>query len=196
MVDFNQIINLRYNRVKPASGRILISDPFQSDQYFERSVVVLIDHNSEGTMGVVINKPISEKISLKFDEIYLPELQIYQGGPVASSQLFFMHCMGDVVPDSIALGNDLYWGGSLDTALELFQLNILNKENTRFFWGYAGWSKSQLKEELKRNSWLIASINGETLFKTEPNKLWKKSIQHLGDDYLAWLTLPIDPAMN
>ncbi len=196
MVDINRIINLRYNRVKPADGKILISEPFQNDKYFGRSVVILIDHSEEGTAGIVINKPLNKKVSIMINEKKLPEMRLFQGGPVATNQLFFLHSLGEVIPGSIDLGNKIYWGGSVEMAQELIHLNILNDENARFFLGYAGWSKHQLNEELKRDSWLVGTIDGETLFNTESKKLWEKSIEQLGGDYKRWLKLPSDPTMN
>jgi len=196
MSDFDDIIKIKTNNIKPAKGRILISEPFLLDYFFKRSVVLLAEHNEEGSFGVIINKPVQAK----FNEIVkdFPDLdtQLYLGGPVQSDSLFFIHTMGEVIPESMEIIEGLYWGGDIEAVREMITLNKLDENNIRFYIGYSGWAPQQLNDELKRNSWVVSNIDTEQLLNTMPNALWKRSLMRLGGDYAYWPNFPDDPASN
>lgn len=196
MNDFGDSIKIKTNNIEPSKGRILISEPFLLDNFFKRSVVLLAEHNEEGTFGVIINKPVEAK----FNEIVkdFPDLdaQLYLGGPVQSDGLFFIHTMGEVIPESMEIIEGLYWGGDIETVREMITLNKLDEDNIRFYIGYSGWGPQQLNDELKRNSWVVSNINTEQLLNTRPNALWKRSLMRLGGDYALWPKFPDDPSSN
>ena len=184
------------NNITPAKGRLLISEPLMGDFYFGRSVVLLAEHNDEGSFGLVLNKPVERK----FNNIVkgFPDFDgsLFIGGPVETDSLFYIHSLGDMIEGSLEIGGGLYWGGDIEIVKELMLIKAATPENIRFSIGYSGWSPEQLKDELKRNSWVVSPEATTDIFKIKPQNLWKKLLQPLGDEYSLWPIFPVDPGMN
>ena len=115
---------------------------------------------------------------------------VYLGGPVSDNQLFFIHTLGELIPESCPITDGLYWGGEVETLKTLIATGIANESNTRFYLGYAGWDAGQLVDELVRNSWLIGSISSEQFFDTPPELLWEECVEKLGSAYEMWNRFP------
>ncbi|MDT8392324.1 MAG: YqgE/AlgH family protein [Bacteroidales bacterium] len=196
MIDFNKIIKIKTNDMRPSKGKILISEPLLSDNYFKRSVVLLAEHNEEGSFGIILNKPIDNK----FNEIVpdFPEFSgsLFLGGPVSNSSLFFIHTLGDKIDNSQKIMDGLYWGGDIESVRELMMLKQIDHNQIRFCVGYSGWGSNQLEDELKRNSWLVAGLPVETLMNKSPDDLWEFALQKLDREYSYWSNFPTDPGMN
>ncbi len=171
MKDLQDILKIKTNNIRPERGKILISEPFLMDYYFKRAVVLLAEHNEEGTFGVILNKPVSTR----FDEVVkgFPEFdgQVYLGGPVQSDSLFFLHTLGDIIPESMEIIEGVYWGGDIEVIREMVEVKSISPDDLRFFIGYSGWGPDQLKEELKRNSWVVSDISAKQLLHTDPDAL-------------------------
>ena len=108
-------------------------------------------------MGFILNKKTELTINMLFPELeHLPETPIYLGGPVASNRLFFVHSLGNaVIPNSFPINDHLYFDGDFD-ALRDYMLSEHNfADKVKFFIGYSGWGKGQLKDEIKANSWAV-----------------------------------------
>lgn len=196
MNDFDDIIKIKSNDIEPARGRILISEPFLVDQYFKRSVVLLAEHNEEGTFGVIVNKPVKARFNEIVKDFPDFETQLFLGGPVQNDSLFFIHTLGEVIPESAQIVSGLYWGGDIEVVREMISLGRFNEENIRFYIGYSGWAPQQLADELKRNSWVVSNINADQIMNTSPGSLWKRSLRQLGNEYAFWTKLPDDPSVN
>lgn len=196
MTDINKILKIKTNDMRPSRGKILISEPLLSDNYFKRSVVLLAEHNEEGSFGIILNKPIDNK----FNEILsdFPDFSgpLYLGGPVSNSSLFFIHTLGDMIDNSQEIMNGLYWGGDIEAVRELLMLKKIDVNQIRFCVGYSGWGSNQLEEELKRNSWLVSSLPAELLLNTSPDDLWEFALNSLDEEYTYWTNFPTDPGMN
>ncbi len=131
MVDFR----IRSNNIKPADGRILISEPLMNSLFFGRSVVLLIEHiESAGTFGVVMNKPMRFNISSISGQFPDFDAPVFLGGPVAKEQIFFIHTLGETIPDSVKIIDGLFWGGNVEVLSMLVTSGIANSSNVRFFW--------------------------------------------------------------
>jgi len=196
MTDINKIIKIRSNSLKPVKGNILISEPLLADNYFKRSVVLLAEHNEDGSFGIILNKPIENK----FNEIVtdFPDFggQLFLGGPVSNSSLFFIHTLGDQISDSLEIMDGLYWGGDIESVRELMLLRQISTNQIRFYIGYSGWGRKQLDDELRRNSWLVSGLPAETIMNTDPDKLWEFALKRLGNEYTYWENFPVDPGLN
>ena len=151
------VFQVESNKVLPQQGSILISSPFMNDYHFTRAVVLLIEHNDEGSMGIIMNKDFRYHILLND---LIPELEfaqrvpVYKGGPVSRETIFFLHTLKDL-EGALPLGNGLYLNGDFN-AVQQYILDGKPIEGViRFFAGYAGWDHGQLAKEIKENSWLI-----------------------------------------
>ncbi|MCD4772228.1 MAG: YqgE/AlgH family protein [Bacteroidales bacterium] len=196
MTDISKFLKIKSNNIAPSRGKLLISEPFLNDYYFKRSVVLLAEHNEEGSFGVIMNKPVTVKFNEVIKDFPDFDAPLYLGGPVKSDSLFFVHTMGSKISNSIEIIDGLYWGGNINEIKEMIMLGVLNSNDIRFYIGYSGWESKQLESELEKNSWLVSTMNSKKLLTTEPDILWKTSLDTLGNDYKIWNNFPSDPGSN
>lgn len=197
IVQQEDIFKIRHNNTNPRKGRILISEPFLRDSFFQRAVVFLIDHTSDGSMGFVINKRTDLIVNTFFPELSeQPDLPIYLGGPVSSNHLFFLHSLGEtIVPGAVRVKDDLYFGGDFESLKYYIYQGGPIEGKVKFFLGYSGWSEDQLLRELEADSWLVASSNKDILI-ADGESYWKDAIKLLGDQYKTWTNFPKNPEFN
>lgn len=182
---------------KLKKGQLLISEPsIIGDLSFNRSVILLADHDKEGSVGFIINKPLKYTIHDLIPEIK-SRFKIYNGGPVEQDNLYFIHNTPDLIPNSIEISNGIYWGGDFESAKALINEGKISKENIRFFLGYTGWGENQLEAEMNDNSWIIApnSYENKIIGKSTAH-FWKEQIMELGGEYLIWSNAPENPYLN
>lgn len=187
--------------INPAQGKILVSEPFLNDFYFKRSIVLLAEHNDEGSFGLVLNKPTDIKLSKIINDktFRIPEdfdNFVYLGGPVKTDSLFFIHTRNDLINKCIKIIDGLYWGGDINLVNQLIEARTLSKNDIRFYIGYSGWEPKQLDRELDEHSWVVANTNVDFLLKNPPDTLWKNAVKMLGKKYSEWANYPIDPQLN
>ncbi len=170
------MVKLDYTKFKPEQGKLLLSEPFSTDPNFKRTVVLLATHDKEGSVGFVLNRPMNLKLGRIIDEFKGCKLPVWDGGPVQRDSLFYIHTLGDAIPDSIPImevplseggqvtpkdglagrGGCLYWSGNFETVKALIKGNKIAENEIRLFVGYSGWGAGQLENEIKQNSWLVA----------------------------------------
>ncbi|MDR2914405.1 MAG: YqgE/AlgH family protein [Tannerella sp.] len=192
---FNKITN---NKLYPSQGSLLISEPFLRDVYFQRSVVLLVEHNSKSSMGFVLNKKTGLFVNTFFPELKKCHLMpIYLGGPVSTNRLFFIHSLGDtIIPDALPVGGKLFFDGDFGT-LKKYILNDHSIEGkVKFFLGYSGWTEGQLEREIDGYSWAVSNTNCESVLLAKGESYWKTSLARMGQHYRTWINYPKDPLMN
>jgi putative transcriptional regulator len=196
MTDINDILKIKTNNIKPAKGKILISEPFLIDYYFKRSVVLLAEHNDEGTFGLIINKPVDLVLSDVLQDFPTFDAPVFLGGPVKTDSLYFIHTLGEAIENSLEISDGLFWGGDIELVKEMIAIGKIKSKEIKFFVGYSGWVSKQLESELARNSWLVANIKAKQVMEANPDRLWKETVKKMGEDYAYWTNFPSDPAMN
>lgn len=187
---------MKPTNLKPTPGSILISEPALKDMYFHRAVVLIADHNQEGSFGLIINKPLEVKFNDIVKDFPPFNAKVYLGGPVNTKNLFFLHKRGDFIRNSQLIKDDLYWGGNIDDVKTLIDFGEMKPDDIRFYIGYSGWTEHQLDEELQEFSWLVAEPRISDLFKKPISEMWKLSVAELGKDYELWANYPVDPSLN
>lgn len=187
---------MKPTELEPRQGRLLISEPSLRDLYFKRSVVLLADHNKEGSFGLILNKPVDVKLNKIIKDFPGFEAKVYLGGPVKTDSLFVLHTLGDVIENSMEIMNGLYWGGNMDTIMELASNDKIDPSRIRFYVGYSGWGEKQLDDELKENSWFVAIPNIQEILKKRPDAMWPDLMRNLGKEYAIWANYPADPVLN
>jgi putative transcriptional regulator len=181
----------QYKGISLTAGTLLLAQPFMLDPNFRRAVVLLCDHEREdGTVGFILNKPLSTKIEELI--VDFPEFkgQVYYGGPVATDTIHYLHNQGDLIPDSIPVSPGIHWGGDFDQIKFLISSKIIEPKDIRFYVGYSGWSQGQLTEELNYGSWLLADMDPNYLYKTVSQELWEKVMDHKGANFSVIAQLP------
>lgn len=184
------------NTLLPQKGRILISEPFLLDNYFKRSIVLITEHSEEGTVGFVLNKPVNMKVNEIMTDFPTVNAFVSLGGPVQTNTLHYIHTLGDIIPGSIKVIENIYWGGDFDVIRRLLESGSLNNENIRFFLGYSGWQSNQLEDELSNNAWVVADIAPEEIMTPMNKFFWNKALNKLGKKFQMWANFPENPQMN
>ena len=183
--------------VYPKKGNLLVAEPsITGDLSFNRSVVLLADHNEEGSVGFILNKPLGYSIHDLIPEIKA-SFKIYNGGPIEQDNLYFIHNIPQLIPNSIEISSGIYWGGDFESTKDLINEGKISRNNIRFFLGYSGWDAEQLLNELESNSWIISEngLRNKIIGKSSAD-FWKEKIMEQGGDYLIWSNAPENPIYN
>jgi putative transcriptional regulator len=180
----------------PEKGKILISEPFLADSFFNRSVVYLTDHNPKGSVGFILNKKLDIKICDAVAGFEGWDENLNMGGPVAPDTLHYLHNLGNLIPKSVLVEGDIYWGGDIDAIRDMIRSGSVKPAQIRFFLGYSGWSAGQLERELKENSWVITRIKSNTIMDSRGSDSWKRVLRSFKNKYRVWADFPESPDMN
>ena len=146
-------------------------------------------------VGFILNRPLEFTIQDLLPEIN-SQFKIYEGGPVEQDNLYFVHRVPDLIPDSIAVSNGIYWGGNFSSLKKLLQNNILDATEIRFFLGYSGWGEQQLLEEIETDSWFVTENDFQNVFSVDNETLWKNKLLQKGGEYKLWANAPSDINQN
>lgn len=192
-----EILNINPDNILPPEiGRVLVSKPFLDDPYFKRTVILLCDHNEEGSFGFVLNKYVDMDLSDIQLNIPGDNTKLAIGGPVENKNVYYIHRHGAEMPGSIHIVDDIYMGGSFEDLKALLSSPGFDPRNVRFFIGYSGWSDNQLLDELKSDSWYVATCKSDLIMNTEVDDLWKEVLKGMGGAYANLANFPLDPKMN
>jgi putative transcriptional regulator len=183
--------------LKPTRGVLLVAEPsIIGDVSFNRSVVLLAEYNESGSVGFILNKPLKYRL-----KDFLPDvnsnLRVYNGGPVEQDNLYFIHKIPELIPESVEISNGVYWGGDFSAITELLKNKTIKEDQIRFFLGYSGWDSEQLEQELEMNSWVVTpnKYKNEIIGKSYDN-FWREKMIEFGGDYLIWSNAPEYPNYN
>ncbi|HTT83827.1 MAG TPA: YqgE/AlgH family protein [Rhizomicrobium sp.] len=169
-------------------GKLLIAMPGMSDPHFEKSVIFMCAHSSEGAMGIMINKPVA---GLSFHDLMdkldlsvrpdAPNFPILYGGPVETGRGFVLHS-GDYESSEATLpvSEDV----SLTATLDILRAMADGRgpQHAIFALGYAGWTAGQIEDEIRRNGWIHCDCDPELLFDAELDAKWSAALRKLGID--------------
>ncbi len=194
-LDIN-IFQAKHKTIHPEKGRVLIAEPFLQGPYFARSIILLTEHGSEGSVGFVLNKATDVYPDEVIEGLFNFDGELYIGGPVSSNTLHFIHTLGTMVPGSIKVTPSIYWGGDFEKVKELINSGAADRRNVRFFAGYAGWSPGQLETEIADNSWIVSTLDDKVIMNSESTTIWKESLASLGDIYKTCSNFPANPTYN
>src|SRR5690554_7641192 len=110
---------------QPFKGKLLISDPsILVDSVFSRSVILLAEHNPKGSIGFILNKPLNITLQDIVPDA-LSNFRIYNGGPVEQDNLYFIHTVPEMIPNSIEINDGVFWGGDFEVLFELLKKNLI-----------------------------------------------------------------------
>ncbi len=182
---------------KPAKGMLLVAEPsIIGDASFNRSVVLLAEHSETGSIGFILNKILDFTLKDLIPELN-KSFKIYNGGPVEQDNLYFIHKIPDLIPESIEISNGIYWGGNFEAVKELILKGLVTDKQIRFFLGYSGWDAEQLQEELISNSWIVTpQKDAKDIIERPYRSFWKDKMVELGGNYMLWANAPENPSYN
>ena len=181
---------------RPLPGRFLISEPFMHDENFQRTVVLLVEHGDQGSLGFVLNRRLKFNIDEVVEEMPSIDAPVYLGGPVEQNSLHFVHKLGSQLEGSRHIVDDVFWGGDFQSLKEKISLGKLSLDDIVFFIGYSGWGPGQLEQELEKKSWIIAPEDHSFVFEKGGKEMWRKILKNMGAKYKIISNYPVDPSLN
>jgi putative transcriptional regulator len=176
-------------------GHLLIAGPALGDPNFWRTVVLVVEHNEEGALGLVLNRPsettVGEAVP-ELQELIEPEADVLVGGPVQQSAVIVLAEFDDPAHAALIAFDDV---GILRTDTELTRGSVAIR-TARAFAGHAGWGPGQLDDELERGDWILEPARRGDAFTAEPGKLWPSVLTRKGGSYALVARMPDDPSLN
>ncbi|SIO88390.1 YqgE/AlgH family protein [Nocardiopsis sp. JB363] len=187
------------------TGRLLVAAPLLQEDSFRRSVVFVIDDAADGTLGVILNRPlellVDEVVSRWGDYVSSPAV-MFAGGPVGTDSGI---ALGSAAPEEAPPGwsplEDVLPGTGLD-GVGVVDLDgppeVLGSSLAalRVFAGYAGWGSGQLAGEIEEGAWFVVDAFADDLFGGDPEGLWSRVLRRQGGEMALLSTYPDDPTMN
>jgi len=177
-------------------GQLLLDSGQLRGSFFQRTVVLICQHDAEGAFGLVLNRGTGSNVG----EMIVADLPdsikgcpLYLGGPVQPSALSFLQS-DSFIPDANVMPN-LSLGHSLDSLVDLGE-SFSPTRKIKLFAGYAGWSPGQLEDEMKRKAWLTHPASLELVFDTDPAQLWQNILRQKGWKYRLLAQMPEDLSLN
>ncbi len=137
------------------TGRFIKSTPLLDGSYFERAVIYITEHNVNGAAGFVVNKPYARTLNQLEEFKYCPAIPLYEGGPVDTEHLFFIHQRPDIIAGGTLVANNTYLGGNFKQAITHLNNNTLTSNDVKLFIGYCGWDANELEAEIAEGSWEV-----------------------------------------
>jgi putative transcriptional regulator len=181
---------------KTLKGQLILDNGKLRGSFFQRTVILICQHDAEGAFGLVLNRSTQNKVgeavvanlpdTLKSETLFL-------GGPVQPQALSFLH-NDNYLPDANVMGN-LSLGHSLDSLVEIGE-SFSPTLRLKIFAGYAGWSPGQLEDEMKRDTWMTHPATVDLVFHPKPDELWGLILKQKGWKYKLIAEGPEDPSWN
>ncbi len=173
------------------AGRLLVASPLLVDVNFFRSVVVVLQHDEEGAVGVVLNRPSSEAVVDHLPD-WAPHLEgpevVFVGGPVEPAiAIGVVRTPVPTQPTAVA------GVGMVDLAEDPAAVTA---GPLRVFSGYAGWGSGQLEAEMAEGAWVVLPARAEDVFTDDPLSLWSDVLRRQGGRLAMMASFPLDPSMN
>ncbi|MCQ4083853.1 YqgE/AlgH family protein [Streptomyces sp. RB6PN25] len=189
--------------VSSLTGRLLVATPALADPNFDRAVVLLLDHDEEGSLGVVLNRPtpvgVGDVLESWAQLAGTPQV-VFQGGPVSlDSALGLAVVPGE--PQDGEEGEPLGWR-RVHGAIGLVDLEappeLLAAElgSLRIFAGYSGWGPGQLEDELVEGAWYVVESEPGDVSSPDPERLWRSVLRRQRNELAMVATYPDDPSLN
>ena len=168
--------------LKPQKGRLLIAEPsILNDNSFKRAIVLLTEHSETSSVGFNLNRPLHYTLSDLVPEINC-DFTVYQGGPVEQDNLYFIHKIPELLPNSVEVTDGIYWGGNFNYLKEHLNNHKVKPSDIRFFLGYSGWEPTQLDDELNTNSWFISKNKYPNILAINNKTFWKDQLLKKGGE--------------
>jgi putative transcriptional regulator len=176
-------------------GQLLVAGPTLLDPNFARTVVLIVEHEEQGAMGLVLNRPspiLADQAIPELGEALDPAETLWVGGPVQETSVVVLADFEGTGLESSAVQGGL---GLVLPDADLEQVGG-SVRRARAFLGYAGWGPGQLEGELERDDWIVAELHPGDAFTDDPEHLWAQVLARKGGQYALLSTMPPDPSVN
>lgn len=187
--------NVPYSQIQ--KGTFLIATPDIENGIFFRSIVLVCEHNPNGSFGIVINKNLDLELPeeiVNINNLSNPNVGIRAGGPVQTNQMMLLHTSDQIPHQTLKICDNVHLGGDL----QFLQDSISDENGPQIFlcFGYAGWGAGQLEREFLDGHWFICPATAQYIFNTEAEKLWQTLLRDMGGKYASLSMIPEDLSLN
>ena len=176
-------------------AQLLVASPQLMDPNFARTVVLITEHNDEGAMGIVLNRPATTTVAdaaPELENLVDPGDDVFVGGPVQPSSVIVLAEWETPEEVTVPVFDSIGFVGADADPEEL----IRTVTRARVFAGFAGWSSGQLETELERDDWILEPALPEDVFTRSPEGLWSEVLDRKGGEYALVARMPLDPSLN
>jgi putative transcriptional regulator len=178
-------------------GTFLIATPDIEVGFFFRGVILVCEHNSNGSFGLLVNKALDLELPeeiMSVNQLSNPRIGIRAGGPVQTNQMMLLHSSDQIESQTLKICNGVYLGGDL----QFLQECIIDQHGPHIYlcFGYAGWGTGQLEREFLDGHWFLHPATAEHLFYTPADKLWQTLLREMGGKYATLSMIPEDLSLN
>lgn len=178
-------------------GTFLIATPDIDSGVFFRSIILVCEHNANGSFGLIINKPLNldlpeEVINVK--NLTNPHVGVRAGGPVQTNQMMLLHTSADIPQQTLSVTEGVHLGGDLQFLQEA--LTDENGPEILLCFGYAGWGAGSLEREFLDGQWYLHPASLRHIFHVPPEKLWQTLLREMGGKYAPLSMIPEDLSVN
>jgi len=123
---------------------------------FEDTTILIVQHNEEGSLGFVTNKPFGKSLNELIEFNHAKPFPLMDGGPVDREHLFVLHNLPNIIKGGEQVANGLYLGGNMEQVIEAINTNSINEQEIQIYIGYCGWDLGELEAEVEEGSWIIS----------------------------------------
>lgn len=178
-------------------GTLLIATPDIEAGFFFRGVILVCEHNANGSFGLLINKALDLELPdeiININQLANPHISIRAGGPVQTNQMMLLHTSDQIANQTLKICEGVYLGGDL----QFLQEAILDQNGPQIHlcFGYAGWGTGHLEREFLDGHWFLYPANANHIFHTHPDKLWQVLLREMGGKYATLSMIPEDLSLN
>ena len=187
--------NIPYSQIQ--KGTFLISTPEIESGLFFRSVILLCEHNTNGSFGLVVNKSLELELPeeiINLDNLANPRVSVRAGGPIQTNQMMLLHSSEEIKQQTLQVCDEVFLGGDLQFLQEA--ITDENGPNVHLCFGYAGWGAGQLEREFLDGQWFLHPASARHIFFTTPQKLWQTLLREMGGKYTTLSMIPENLSLN
>lgn len=176
-------------------GKFLIAMPVLSDPNFRQTVILLCEHGSDGSLGLVVNRPMNVEVSALIENF--PDLadagRVYSGGPVNQNGMLIL-CQRQADSQNQGILKDVFLVTDLAGLEKPGELE--SNKNVRCYLGYAGWAPGQLETEMQAGAWRLVMGDSQLIFNANPAAVWREMMSRMGKEWAIYASMPPDPSSN
>lgn len=187
--------SMPYSQIQ--KGTLLIATPDIETGIFFRSVILICEHNPNGSFGLVINKSLNLELPEEIVNIHNlanEHVGVRAGGPVQTNQMMLLHTSDKIAAQTLKICEGVFLGGDL----QFLQEAITDESGPEIFlcFGYAGWGAGQLEREFLDGSWFLNQASQRNVFHIQPEKIWQTMLREMGGKYATLSMIPEDLSVN
>lgn len=186
---------LPYSQIQ--KGTFLVATPDIDLGFFFRGVILVCEHNPNGSFGLLINKSLDLELPedlISINQLSNPHVGIRAGGPVQTNQMMLLHTSHEIENQTLKICDDVYLGGDI----QFLQDTLGNEKgpNVYLCFGYAGWGAGQLEREFLDGHWFLHPSDKRLIFDVPAEKLWQTILREMGGRYATLSLIPEDLSVN